>query len=89
MVIATHRPGGYGKKMKNMLTKINFFSDSYQFKSVTTFGNANLHFVEMELEISQRWDRTGERKWATINIEGKEVARYELKHGIGLVEIQF
>jgi hypothetical protein len=72
-----------------MTTTINFYEGSYCYNSITTDLNVSTDFIEMKLAKQYEYRATEESLWATINQNGKEISRFELKYGIGLNEIKF
>jgi hypothetical protein len=71
-----------------MKTTINFFESSYCFDTVATELNVTPDFIEMKLAKQYEYRPTTETLWATVSKDSKEVARFQLKYGQGLVEIK-
>ena len=72
-----------------MKTTIHFYEGSYKFNSISTDLNVSPDFIEMKLAEQYEYRATNESLWATINQNSKEIARFQLKYGVGLNEIKF
>jgi len=67
------------------LTTINFYEGSTCFNNISTELNVSPDFIEMKLAKQYEYRATEESLWATVSQDSKEIARYELIYGVGLV----
>ena len=71
-----------------MTTTINFYEGSYLFDSIKTDLNVSPNVIEHKLAMQYEYRPTEETLWATISQDSKEVSRFQLNYGIGLIEIK-